>query len=136
MCRNGFNQDVDVIRHHYPGEQVVPSGIEVQECGFDETGYTVVAKGARAVAVIEESLSMPAPGSCCERDSIQVCSHRSVKGVGDPERNHLNEAGAIEVRQISTRMPSVRREARGLEARGPGGEPSGIFAVDLILHAT
>lgn len=99
------DQDVDMVRHHHPGDEIVFRAMMAQETLLDAGGVVRMAQRACAQSTVERSIG--APMALDGRGVLRMdrggfahdaCNDSAWQRIGETERDRLEDLGLIEVR--------------------------------------
>jgi len=101
-----------MIRHDDPGNQPVTLTVEMLKGGPNDNRIRVIAKNARAAALVDHRIKFPASVSFIGCFSDQPAIDCAGQTVGQPECDRLHNGTVVEMGKVSTTVPRPMRAGR------------------------
>jgi hypothetical protein len=108
MTVHDFDDDVDMVRHEAPGEELIAPAVEVQK-GILDQGCNVGATQPASPCAGVEPVINETDAIVLRQQSLDDCPR---KAVGQAEGYELDRLGGIEMRKISAGVPAFGLHVR------------------------
>lgn len=122
VAGNHLGHDVDMVRHETPGDKPVAGSIKVEKCLFNETSDARIFEEAGTMAgvfILLDAFAQFHAGRIVRRHGsagkiefgFPAMDHRFRNAVIKSKSDGLDQAGLIEVREVTTGVPAFVRLA-------------------------
>ena len=98
--REGFKQDMNVIRHDAPCQQPISNAVEMPQSGLDSAGDVRPVQPTGTEPSIELQVDIGLLGT-------HSCNDRLGKAIDQSERDRLQRLLSVEVGQIPSAVPAT-----------------------------
>ncbi len=96
-----FHQDMDVVRHHHPREQVITIAVEVQQGVLNQLRDSFIPQMAGTCSGIKVLFLLLAQLRPMLQFRVPSCDDIGGHRIGKAESDHLDAVRVVEVRQIA-----------------------------------
>ena len=99
---------MDVIGHHYPRLQVVARAVKESQRPFDQLSHLWALQMASAATAVQIFLELAETTLVVlnSQQSFPLGTEFDWKGVGETERDELDEAWFVAMRQVTALVPA------------------------------